>query len=186
MRWTLGAPLVLVWLPIYPVIQICHRLTICNKSFSSANLITPLSYNIFMLLKCKIHIFPLQIFYLLTLHYMRSDNENVLCILNTYCVVATFCTVDHSWYSDDILYLFVTSLCQFLTPPDLVLDIDECERGTHNCQDRNHCSNTQGSFRCQCDTGYTLNSVTNTCQGMSSIPGSCQDACMTVRLYNFL
>ncbi|XP_067952046.1 fibulin-1-like isoform X2 [Watersipora subatra] len=46
-------------------------------------------------------------------------------------------------------------------------DINECERGIHNCLSRGHCTNTQGSFRCRCDNGYALNSVSNTCQDIN-------------------
>ena len=34
------------------------------------------------------------------------------------------------------------------------LDIDECKRG-NVCPVNSYCINTEGSFRCSCDVGYT-------------------------------
>lgn len=31
-------------------------------------------------------------------------------------------------------------------------DVDECDRGTHTCQQI--CSNTEGSYECSCQEGY--------------------------------
>ena len=43
-------------------------------------------------------------------------------------------------------------------------DNDECTLGTHNCHGNATCSNTDGSFTCACNVGYTGNGVT--CAGM--------------------
>lgn len=40
-------------------------------------------------------------------------------------------------------------------------DIDECLEKTSGCQQI--CKNTDGSFKCQCFTGFSLNSDTTTC-----------------------
>lgn len=37
------------------------------------------------------------------------------------------------------------------------LDIDECDRGTDNCDLNANCVNTQGSFECMCREGYEGN-----------------------------
>ena len=48
----------------------------------------------------------------------------------------------------------------------LLLDVDECARGTamcsHNCQD------TPGSYTCSCRSGYALNVDGRTCESMNS------------------
>ena len=43
----------------------------------------------------------------------------------------------------------------FLYNPPLVLDVDECVTGLHDCPLRNAgCTNSDGSFICQCDPGF--------------------------------
>lgn len=45
--------------------------------------------------------------------------------------------------------------------------MDECSSGAHNCRRPNQrCINTDGSHRCQCEHGYTLNSKTEFCDGI--------------------
>ena len=39
-------------------------------------------------------------------------------------------------------------------------DIDECERdNTTNCHENAQCTNTEGSFNCSCNPGYTGDGV---------------------------
>lgn len=45
----------------------------------------------------------------------------------------------------------------------LLLDIDECQSGTHNCDVNAECTNSQGSFTCTCKEGYRANG--DTCEG---------------------
>ena len=41
----------------------------------------------------------------------------------------------------------------------IISDVDECVEGTHNCSSELNriCSNTNGSFDCVCDRGYSEN-----------------------------
>ena len=47
-------------------------------------------------------------------------------------------------------YMFCTSL---------YVDIDECENGEDNCHENAQCTNTEGSFTCSCNPGYTGDGV---------------------------
>ena len=53
-------------------------------------------------------------------------------------------------------------ICKFIHVCFIVLDINECA-GDHGCH--HLCNNTDGSFHCYCDPGYTLNSDGTTCEG---------------------
>ena len=43
-------------------------------------------------------------------------------------------------------------------------DIDECANGTGDCDTEAECTNTPGSYTCQCNQGYTGNGTN--CTGM--------------------
>ena len=47
------------------------------------------------------------------------------------------------------------------------LDINECSSGTDNCAEQASCVDTDGSFTCTCNTGYTGDAVA--CTGMVSL-----------------
>lgn len=53
-------------------------------------------------------------------------------------------------------------------------DINECAIGTDNCHARATCTNTHGSFFCQCGPGYNGNGVTY-CDGIKLYFGLCTD-----------
>ena len=46
----------------------------------------------------------------------------------------------------------------------IFLDIDECSDGTDDCSQT--CLNTDGSFTCECTSGYTLDDDGTSCNGM--------------------
>ena len=45
----------------------------------------------------------------------------------------------------------------------LSVDVDECQTREHNCS--HNCSNTPGSFVCNCSAGYSLDLDGATCTG---------------------
>ena len=52
------------------------------------------------------------------------------------------------------------------------IDIDECARGTHNCDLINgDCIDTDGSFQCLCDPGFSGDGTT--CTGKNISVSSC-------------
>ena len=67
----------------------------------------------------------------------------------------------------DLSVLFSRILAFKLMIPSslLLLDLDECSLGTHNCDSNAACTNTVGSFTCACNVGYT--GPGTTCTGMS-------------------
>ena len=42
-----------------------------------------------------------------------------------------------------------------------ILDMNECRNGDHDCGDNTSCINTEGSYKCQCYTGYKREVHTN-------------------------
>ena len=54
-------------------------------------------------------------------------------------------------------------LALYVTLHPSTTDIDECDRGIGGCQ--HVCSNTDGSYYCSCNDGYTLNEGGKYCTG---------------------
>ena len=48
-----------------------------------------------------------------------------------------------------------------------VLDIDECTVGTANCDSNATCTDTEGSFTCTCNAGYTGDGTSCTGKSMA-------------------
>ena len=47
-----------------------------------------------------------------------------------------------------------------------IIDIDECQNDSSNCSQFANCTNTIGSFTCECDIGYTGDAYESSCVGM--------------------
>ena len=58
------------------------------------------------------------------------------------------------------MYTLVQPFCVFL-------DVNECAIGSDNCHDNGTCDNTNGSFACTCNGGYSGDGIT--CEGRLSI-----------------
>ena len=67
------------------------------------------------------------------------------------------------WYFHS--YVNIMQREDFITT---IADIDECSRGTDNCDLNADCRNTQGSFQCVCREGYEGNGRICTGNGESS------------------
>ena len=52
---------------------------------------------------------------------------------------------------DNFLFKCKISGCNFV----LIVLVDECTNGTHNCDEQASCTNTDLSFTCACNAGYT-------------------------------
>ena len=63
---------------------------------------------------------------------------------------------------------------------DLSTDIDECTDGTHNCNANAECSNTEGSFTCDCNDGYAGNGTD--CQGYYAVILQHDSLCYILRM----
>ncbi|KAI8505162.1 calcium ion binding [Branchiostoma belcheri] len=59
-------------------------------------------------------------------------------------------------------------------------DIDECARGTHHCHQHANCTNTEGSYRCVCNNGYTGNGRTCTERNAPDLVSCPDDTPITV------
>ena len=57
----------------------------------------------------------------------------------------------------------------YSVPDFLIVDINECETGKHNCDANATCKNTEGSFVCTCKPGYSGNGVNCTGNNSTSV-----------------
>lgn len=55
------------------------------------------------------------------------------------------------------------SLISFIT--SFFEDVDECRTGTHTCSSNGACTNTEGSFTCDCEIGLKWNANSMRCKG---------------------
>ena len=57
--------------------------------------------------------------------------------------------------------------------PLLLLDIDECDLGVDNCSDNATCTDTVGSFNCNCNPGFEGDGVNCTSMRGCKLSWSC-------------
>ena len=69
-------------------------------------------------------------------------------------------SIIHNDMAITTLYMYSDLVCNYFFT---VSDIDECSTGTDTCDTNADCSNSDGSFTCSCQSGYSGNGTT--CQG---------------------
>ncbi|KAI8482586.1 carbohydrate binding [Branchiostoma belcheri] len=80
---------------------------------------------------------------------------------NSYQDVVTF-TCDQGYGLDGASSVRCQADRTWSAPVPTCYHIDQCTTGTDNCDDDATCTNTDGSFTCSCNTGYTGDGVTCT------------------------
>ena len=59
-----------------------------------------------------------------------------------------------------------------MTNQNMYLDVNECEESNGGCQ--HQCKNTNGSYYCQCNKGFFLDSNGKTCSGILELNLYCK------------
>lgn len=77
----------------------------------------------------------------------------------------------HKKYTNETLFEFMCTMWNqfsyfFSSSSFLLTDIDECERNPLLCRGGT-CVNTEGSYECDCPTGYSLSTDGSVCEGWS-------------------
>lgn len=49
----------------------------------------------------------------------------------------------------------------------ILIDIDECAEGTHQCEEMQECINQEGGHLCRCPLGYRLTRSASGCEGIA-------------------
>ena len=65
-----------------------------------------------------------------------------------------------------ISIIIAESACPFEN--HIFVDVDECQRNSHNCSKNARCMNKLGSFDCQCEVGYDGDGMTCTRMSLSA------------------
>ena len=71
-----------------------------------------------------------------------------------------------------LIFFFRTEILMLPFICDCISDNNECLIGTHNCHDVAECTNTNGSFYCNCTAGFTGNGTF--CQGIRNVAPFCE------------
>ena len=95
-----------------------------------------------------------------------------ICNMNGICINTNgsfMCACNSGWFGDGVIcegkHLRSSNFFKFCTHliEEVLLDVDECNNGTHNCNINASCINTNGSFMCVCDSEWSGDGVV--CKG---------------------
>ena len=79
-----------------------------------------------------------------------------------------FCSCTSSYW---LIFFIRTDFLMLPCICDRISDNNECLIGTHNCHDVAECTNTNGSFYCNCTAGFVGNGTF--CQGIRNVATFC-------------
>lgn len=87
-------------------------------------------------------------------------------VIKLYCIRILFTLIEQSIVIfHHILKAHQGLHTSLLSPP---LDVDECT-GLHGPCQGHECVNLLGTFRCECRSGFTFNTISRTCDGKSDL-----------------
>ena len=104
-----------------------------------------------------------------------NHNHSIYMPINFF-IVYRYCTniVVNIWYYEYTSYnaVFAICVCKLLFILEELMtiyfsDVNECDESTDSCQQ--NCHNTNGSYECSCNAGYTLNPDGFSCDGMLTL-----------------
>ena len=87
-----------------------------------------------------------------------GEYSQYFCVCSIYWITNKWIKKKTNWE------IFSTVITFFMC--GLLVDIDECRDGTHQCRYNQICENTRGSYHCTCPRGYRSQGVGRPCVGM--------------------